>query len=259
MPQAPRPLAPYIGGKRALARHIVPRIDAGAHDLYAEPFVGLGGIFLRRTKPARVEAINDRSADVVTLFRIARHHPQALLEDLRWQLVSRADFQRLMALDPGTLTDVQRAARFVALQRMCYGGKVLSRVFPARTKPARSFTASDLDEAITALHQRLARVAIEWLDFEEFIGRYDRPDALFYLDPPYYGVEYYYGRELFVRDDYSRLCTVLSRLKGQFIMSINDHPDVRAIFGQYRIEEIQGLYYLAQPRPVTELLISGPS
>lgn len=42
------PVAPWIGGKRNLARRIIQRINAIPHTLYAEPFVGMGGVFLRR-------------------------------------------------------------------------------------------------------------------------------------------------------------------------------------------------------------------
>ena len=106
-----RPLAAWVGGKRSLAARLIQRIAAIPHRLYAEPFIGMGGVFLRRPHAAPVEAINDRSQDVVNLFRIVRHHPDALLSEMRLQLVSRSDFHRLRAVSPETLTDVQRAAR----------------------------------------------------------------------------------------------------------------------------------------------------
>lgn len=56
------PLAPYIGGKRALAKDLVALIDATPHVLYAEPFVGMGGVFFRRRRRPRKEVINDISA-----------------------------------------------------------------------------------------------------------------------------------------------------------------------------------------------------
>ncbi|MET4664970.1 site-specific DNA-adenine methylase [Sphingomonas sp. PvP056] len=64
------PPAPYIGGKRNLSRRLCALIDATPHDTYVEPFVGMGGVFLKRTRQPRAEVINDISADVTTLFRI---------------------------------------------------------------------------------------------------------------------------------------------------------------------------------------------
>ena len=45
------PVAPWLGGKRNLAKRICAIIDAAPCVTYAEPFVGMGGIFLRRTVP----------------------------------------------------------------------------------------------------------------------------------------------------------------------------------------------------------------
>lgn len=49
-----RPIAPYISGKRALAKRLVERIDAAPHVVYAEPFVGMAGVlFRRRSRPRK--------------------------------------------------------------------------------------------------------------------------------------------------------------------------------------------------------------
>ena len=61
-----RPVAGYIGGKRNLAKRLVERISTIPHTTYAEGFVGMGGIFFRRTARPSAEAINDWSMDVST-------------------------------------------------------------------------------------------------------------------------------------------------------------------------------------------------
>ena len=53
------PVAAYLGGKRNLAGRLVERIDKIEHGIYAEPFVAMGGVFLRRRQAHRVEVIND--------------------------------------------------------------------------------------------------------------------------------------------------------------------------------------------------------
>ncbi len=129
-PVAPvSPAAPYIGGKRVLSKVIIRRINATPHDGYAEPFVGMGGIFLRRTMQPRMEAINDISGDVANLFRILQRHYPQFMETLRFQITSRREYERLVKVDPSTLTDLERAARFLYLQRLAFGGKVSGRNF----------------------------------------------------------------------------------------------------------------------------------
>ena len=118
------PAAGYQGGKRNLARRICALIEATPHDGYAEPFVGMGGIFLRRAARPRVEVINDISGDVATFFRVLQEHYPYLIDMLRWRITGRAEFDRLAAMPADRLTDLQRAARFLYLQRLAFGGKV---------------------------------------------------------------------------------------------------------------------------------------
>ncbi|HYD06878.1 MAG TPA: DNA adenine methylase [Reyranella sp.] len=256
-----RPAFPYIGGKRFLARTIIAAIAETPHELYAEPFVGAGGVFLRRPEPAKVEVINDRSRDVATFFRVLQRHEQAFLDMLKWQLTSRADFERLLRTDPDTLTDLERAARFLYLQRTGIGAKIDGRNFGVTRTTGARFNLGRLVPIIEEVHQRLSRVVIECLNYDAFILRYDRPGALFYLDPPYYGCENYYGRGLFSRDDFESLAEALRQLRGRFLMSINDVPAIREIFAGFTLREVNVLYTAGQANhsEASELLISGPA
>lgn len=253
-------LAPYIGGKRNLARRIVEKIDAIRHDTYAEPFVGMGGVFFKRSRAAPAEIINDRSRDVATLFRVLQRHYTAFMEMMRFQITTRVEFERLAATDPGTLTDLERAARFLYLQRTCFGGKIAGRNFGvALDRPAR-FDITRLGPVLEAVHERLAGVVIECLPWDEFIGRYDRPGTFFYLDPPYYGSEDDYGRGMFGRDQFEVLAGVLRRVHGRFILSLNDRPEVRAAFKGFKIEAIETTYTIAgrgRTQRAGELIITG--
>ena len=202
----------------------------------------MGGIFFRRTRRQAAEFINDYSEDVSTLFRILQRHYIQFLDVLRFGLTTRSEFERLKATDPATLTDLERAARFLYLQRNSFAGKVAGRTFGvSRDRPAR-FNLTTLEPMLEDVHSRLSGVTIERLDFEEFIRRYDSPDTFFYLDPPYWGAEDYYGKELFGREGFERLKGVLSTIKGRFLMSINDTPEIRRIFGAFEIEEVPVTY-----------------
>jgi DNA adenine methylase len=254
-----RPVAGYIGGKRNLAGRLTRLIAATPHNLYAEAFVGMGGVFFRRQAKPKTEVINDISADVTTLFRILQRHYQAFLDTLKWQLSSRAEFERLMRVDPSTLTDLERAARFLYLQRTAFGGKVAGRNFGIdRHGPAR-FDLTRLVPMLEAVHDRLASVTIERLPFDRFIARWDRPGALFYLDPPYWGCEDDYGDGVFCRADFERLSALLEGLQGRFILSINDRPEVRQLFARFTIEPVDLNYHISgQVTAAKELIITGP-
>ena len=254
------PPAAYVGGKRALAKQLVARISETPHEIYAEPFVGMGGVFFRRDAKPKAEVINDWSEDVATFFRVLQHHYVAFLDMLRFQITSRANFELLLRQEPRSLTDLQRAARFLYLQRLTFGGKVSGRSFGVDARGGARFDVTKLGPILEAVHERLTSVKIERLPWDRFIERYDRPGTLFYLDPPYFHSEGDFGKDLFDRSDFERMAQVLATLQGRFILSINDRPEIRALFEAFSIDAVEARYTLSgmkKSRMFGELIISS--
>lgn len=260
-----QPVAPWLGGKRRLAKRIIARIEAIPHACYAEPFAGMGGVFLRRAKKPKCEILNDLNGEIVNLFRVIGRHPDELLRQFEWALSARDEFRRMLAVSAETLTDVERAARFVYVQRQSFGGRPATKATPGDFAPSphnpARFDPRKLEKTIRAVHDRLKGVHIECLEWDAFIRRYDRPGTLFYIDPPYWGHEADYGKGLFARDDFTRMAEVLRDLKGRFILSINDRPEVRELFAGFDLEAVQTRYTANHNRGplVGELLISTAS
>ena len=253
-------VAPWTGGKYRSYKIIVERIMQTPHRQYAEPFVGMGGIFLRRPVVVKYEFINDYNKDVSNLFRVLQRHYDVFTDAVQFLVSSRDEFERQVNTNPDVLTDVERAVRFYYIQRICYGGQSISPCFGVDRKRTGRFNIKKLESDLKALHNRLSGVVIECLSYESFIPRYDDTDTLFYLDPPYYGSENGYGPGLFNRDDYVKICILLHNLEGRFLMSLNDTPEIRGIFSTFNIETIDSLYTM-QNRGKNiisrELLISG--
>ena len=90
---------------------------------------------------------------------------------------------------------------------------------------------------MSLINARLKKVQIECLDFEACIEKYDSKDTLFYLDPPYVGVEHYYktGDVNFTYEDHLRLAKILKHIKGKFVLSYYQDKLVRKLYGNYRI------------------------
>lgn len=254
-----KPAAPWVGGKKQLARRLAWMIEAAPHDAYVEVFAGMAGVFLKRRRAPKTEVINDLNRDVANFFRILQNHYEAFMDMLRWQLTSRAEFERLNGMDPERLTDLQRAARFLYLQKTACGGKVAGRSFGVSDNGGR-FDVTKLAEILAAVHERLAGVIIECQPWQKLIDRWDRPGTLFYLDPPYYGTEHYYGRGLFERSDFEAIAARLKILRGAFVMTLNDLPEVRAIFDGFSIERVELTYTVAgndNARRAGEVIITG--
>ena len=109
------------------------------------------------------------------------------------------------------------------------------------------------------LHEHLSEVVIECLPYADVIKRYDRPGTLFYLDPPYWGNENDYSKNLFDRDDFASLANVLSSISGRFIVSLNDRSEVRETFRNFDIEAVKTTYRITSKstKKVGEVIISN--
>lgn len=237
------PLAAWLGGKRHLAERLAMLIETIPHSAYVEPFVGMGGVFLRRRRAPDSEIINDANREIVTLFRIVQQHPAALEAALAsWSPASREEFDRLRRTPPDVLTDVHRAARFLYLQRLAFGGRVKNPSFGVDQVNGTRLRRQAIAGQVRALNRRLDQVTIECLPWQQILERYDRPGVLFYLDPPYWGSEGDYGADLFGRKDFADMAARLAQLRGRFILSINDVPEIRELFGAFRQAGVETSY-----------------
>lgn len=239
------PVAPWLGGKHRLARTLVERIERIPHRTYAEPFVGMGGVFFRRRSKPPAEVVNDIDGEIVNLSRILQRHYPQFIDTLRFQIASRREFERLRAVDPATLTDLERAARFLYVQRLAFGGQKRGVFGVSPERPAR-FDLSTLEPMLAEAHERLAGVTFENLGWPEFIARYDRPETLFYLDPPYFGGEADYGPGVFERADFGGMAEQLRSIEGAFLLSINDRPEIRGAFAGFLIDEVRLSYSVSR-------------
>ncbi len=192
----------------------------------------------------KTEILNDINNDLTTLFRVLSNHLEEFLRYFKWTLCSRDEFDRLNSQNPDSLTDIQRASRFYYLQKLCFGGRPIGRTFGTSTTSAPRLNLLRIEEELSQVHLRLSRVTIENRPWQRIIEQYDRKHSLFYLDPPYFGCEDYYGKEVFNREDYDKMTEILANLEGAFILSLNDKPEVREIFRDFYMKKVSVQYNL---------------
>ncbi|MCU1284080.1 MAG: adenine methyltransferase [Acidobacteriales bacterium] len=244
----------YIGGKNRLAAEIISRIPE--HVTYVEPFAG-GAQVLFHKEPSKVEILNDLSHEIVNFFRICQSHHDELIRYLKYMIVGRNWFDQLYKADPSILTDIQKAARFLYLQKTAYAGLVARKNFALHVIQNPHFNADRIPHLIEKAHERLKRVQIESLPYEQVISKTDRATTFFYLDPPYWEKKLYHFN--FTKDDFVAMEKRLRAIKGKFLLSINDVPEIRSLFRNFKIETVQ-LSYTAQKKVgvrFKELLISN--
>jgi len=250
-----KPIIPWIGGKRRLAKHIIPQFPA--HTTYVEPFCGGAALYFMK-EPAHVEVLNDVNGDLVNLYRVVKHHLEEFLRHFKWSLISREQYLWHQETNPATLTDIQRAERFYYLQKLAFGGKVSGQHFGTAASAPPKLNYNRLADDLADAHLRLSRTTVERLDWAECIRRYDRDYTLFYLDPPYWGTEGY-GVD-FGLEQYDRMAELAKTCLGKMIISVNDIPEMRQAFNGLRIESVDINYTVggnAKTKATKELIIKN--
>ncbi len=244
----------YIGGKSQLRKTIAELIPEDIQS-YIEPFGGAAWVMLYKDKWANLEVYNDLDKNLYNLFNIIKFHPEAFIKEFRYMLNSRAVFND--ALNSKPITDIQKAANFFFLLQRSYGAKKAQ--FATARNGAASSTKSQCNiiERVAQTAIRFDKVLVENLDFEELIKRYDIESAFFYCDPPYSEGEGY--DVVKTKDfDHKRLFSVLSSIKGRFLLSYDDKPSVRELYKDFNIVEISRQNILSSKKgDYKELLIKN--
>ena len=117
-----------------------------------------------------------------------------------------------------------------------------SHYFAVSTHRRSPFNLLRIEEELSEAHLRLSTVFIENKPYQKILERYDKPETFFYLDPPYFNCENYYGKGIFTKDDFTILADLLSNVSGKFILSINDVPEIREIFSTFKFQEVTTRY-----------------
>ncbi len=231
----------WVGGKSRLRKAVIALLPP--HTCYVEPFAGAAWVLFGKP-PSEVEVLNDLDGDLINFFRVLKHQPQELLAAFRWELVARAEFVRLAALDPTQLDDVARAHRFYYLIMAGWGGELQYPRFQTSITDGghgnRLIGAlATLEARIAPIHARLRTVLIENLDWAACLDRYDRPGTLMYLDPPYPGNGCNYVHNMRDWESHERLALRLQDTSCRWILSLYDTPRIRELYAGHLIVPVQ--------------------
>ncbi len=158
----------YLGGKSLLANKIIPLIPQ--HSCYCEVFAGAAWVLFKKDE-SEVEIINDINTDLVTLYRVVKHHLDEFIRYFRWILVARDEFERFKTERPEVLTDIQRAVRFYYLLRMGFSGKIRNPTFGVCATRAPRLNLLRIEEDLSVAHLRLSRVFIENKPYDQRSSR----------------------------------------------------------------------------------------
>lgn len=221
----------------------------------------------------KFEVYNDLDGELVNLFRCIKDRLMEFLLELDLlPMNSREEFVELLKFQTGSselekylptqleVTDrlipkewatalkeamhrradnkaVRQAAAYFMRMRTSYAST-------GRSFGCQPFNVRTLFDQIKEMSIRIEDVVVERQSFEVLIPHYDRSDAFFYLDPPYYNSEYMYDAE-FDWDQHVQLRDILAGLKGKFLLSQSDFPEMRYLFKDFEIMDFKRAHTMA--------------
>jgi DNA adenine methylase len=181
------PVMRYHGGKFRLAPWVIRFFPE--HYTYVEPFGGAAGVLIQK-EPSKSEVYNDLDGDIVNVFRVLQcpDLSDALMNKLSITPFARSEFD--IAFE--TCSDpVEMARRTLIRSAMGFGSggatknRTGFRVDSYRSYSTGAQTWSKYPPLIAKFCQRLQGVIIENRAASTVIENHDRPDTLFFVDPPY--------------------------------------------------------------------------
>lgn len=262
-----------VGNKSALL-HIIYALFPLKYGRFIDVFGGSGSVLLGNPNIVPFEVYNDFDRNLANLFHCMKDRTAAVIRELGFcHLNSREDFiairrffdneqfgdkylseelrlteilfpppeaEELKEIRTRITTDydVRRAAMFLKLLRYSYSSG-------CKSYASQPFDIRKLFGLISELETRMANVVVENQDFETLIKHYDRPDAFFYADPPYFSTEDMYAVG-FGWDDHVRLRDTLKNIKGKFLLSYNDCPQIRQLYDGFSLFDFSRTHSMAQ-------------
>lgn len=260
---AKRQLLKYYGSKWEMAEFIISFF--ASHTTYIEPYFGGGNVFFKKT-PSKLEIVNDKSHMVTNFFFVLREKRDELLLAIELTPYSRREIElanRTMKTEiewewsdaegrwvpQGNISDVELARRFYVRARQGRTGNTSAWNTTWRCdykgNRSKTFVQEWVDnEHIYWYSSRLKLAQIEGKPALEILTRYDTPETLWYLDPPYphstrgkrWGNAYAHEMS---KNDHAQLLLAIRDLKGMCIISSYHNEIYHKILRDWHIEEFE--------------------
>ena len=230
----------YLGGKKFQAKWIASQFPK--HNTYVEPFGGAYWVYFmanHQIDQAHTNVYNDFNKDIANIFHCARYDDRKFLksllsyEDQNKELFNQFKKDLFPLTTDFELGDVDRATKYLYLQTQSFSGDTLTE--KTNYVDLRGKYKSKYQHFIDKISNKKWLYHIKGINhvhnesFETVIDMYDKPDTLFYCDPPYYKMEDYYVQD-FQRHQHKDLAEKLKIIKGKFVLSYYDFPELEEWF-----------------------------
>lgn len=233
------PLLRYTGGKHKLADWVIAHMPP--HQVYCEPYSG-GAAVLFRKSLSKVEIINDKWLDLINFFKVLREQPDALIRAIDLTPFARAEYELAYVPSDDPLESARRFYVKVWQSFGAYAGRKSGWRQQRNLHDRGTVITGEWSrlESLNKVAKRLKHILIECDEALTIIDRYDTPETLFYVDPPYVlssrseGSRARYMHEM-SNADHIALAERLHTVQGMVLLSGYDCPLYRDLYRDWDV------------------------
>lgn len=241
--KALRPPFAYYGGKTRMAKDIVGLIPEDAKN-YVEPFAGSLAVLLRK-EPHKCEVVNDLDRRLIAFWRTVRDKPDAIMKSLSATPYARDEFNHALETIDTETDEIEFARKVFVMLRQSRKRSTSATPGDFRgsggTRGPGDVFVNSVGK-LPAIAERLRGVVIENTDALDLIDRWDKPDTVMYLDPPYVGetrTARNYTMENAGIEFHERLVDKITDAKARIILSGYDHPVYNKLSVWHRVDSVR--------------------
>ncbi|MFT4243836.1 MAG: DNA adenine methylase [Candidatus Woesearchaeota archaeon] len=244
----------WAGGKTQLIEQYKPLFPK-KFNRYLEPFLGSGAIFfyiIQNYNPTEI-IISDINEELIDTYNIIKNDVERLIVELKqhkeYHMVEGKKYYLMIrATDPKNLPKLERASRFIYLNKTCFNGLYRVNSKGQFNVPMGSYKNPDIiqEEKLRRVSKLLQNVTIKVMSFEKVVSLAKKEDFV-YLDPPYYPLKKgqsftTYSKDNFLEEEQRKLFEAYNKLnkKGCYIMQSNSDTDfIKELYLNYNIHYVQ--------------------
>ncbi|DAA81209.1 MAG TPA: modification methylase [Cyanobacteria bacterium UBA10660] len=242
------PIVKWVGGKRQLMFELIKNMPK-SYNRYFEPFIGGGALFFE-LQPDRAY-ISDMNEELINLYSIVRDNVYELIEDLSRHEVSKEYFLKIRNIDRtekyAELSDIERASRFIYLNRTCFNGMYRVNSKGEFNVPFGHYKNPRIIDENNLLNcsELLKKTEIKCADFSEILTKVKKGD-LVYFDPPYVPLNETSSFTSYTKDGFDinmqfklrDVCDELDNKGVKFMLSNSDTKLANELYANYEIKKV---------------------
>ena len=242
------PIVKWVGGKRQLMFELLKNMPE-TYNRYFEPFIGGGALFFE-LQPQN-GYISDMNEELINLYTVVRDDVYELIEDLNKHKVSKEYFLKIRNLDRtekyNKLSDIQKASRFIYLNRTCFNGMYRVNSQGQFNVPFGNYKNPRIVDAENLINcsKLLKNTEIYCADFSEILNKVQKGDFV-YFDPPYVPLNETSSFTSYTKDGFDLdmqfklrdICDELDSLGVMFMLSNSDTKLVNELYSNYEIKKV---------------------